>query len=155
MSWRGITAISCGEKAIKMFPKLYDPKVPTLTKTTVFDQEGGKKSKRWERLENGATIKEIIKEYGNNLKRTKVSTIKINGKIVNVTDLYSFVGSVYCLMAVEKNRNSDERNIRSLLVVGSKTAKELEIAEYTKKKESYLPLFICVNGSSITMLNSL
>jgi hypothetical protein len=156
MPWRGITAIGCGEKATIMYPKLHDPKVPTLTKTTIFDKEEGKKSKRWERLESGqATIKEIIKEYGDRVTMKKIATIKVNGNIVKVTDLYSFEGSVYCVLGVEKNRNSDERNIRSLFIVGAKSAKEMAAAGYTKNKESYLPLFVCVNGSSVTMLNSL
>jgi hypothetical protein len=145
------------EEVIKLHSRVSDPKRPTFTKTIIFDQnEKGGKSKRWERLEKeSANIRTILKEYGDGIKMKKIGTFTCNGKIVKVTDLYSFTGNVYCVFGVEKNKNSDDRNILGLFVVGAKTAKELEYAGYTRDKGSFLPLFVCVNGSSVTMLNSL
>jgi hypothetical protein len=154
MSRRGIASIFCGESIINLKPES-NPKVPTFTKTTLFDVDKERKSKRWERLEEGEDIQKILSEYGSDIVRQKISGMKINGKIVDLTDLYSFDGDAFCIFKKEKSAWSDKMNILSLLVVGSKTARELEVVGYTKSKSSYLPLLLCDNKGSITMLNGL
>jgi hypothetical protein len=155
MPRRGIKGIFCGD-VVTDLKKSSNPVVPTLTKTVEFDKgEKGKKSKRWERLESGESIEKLLNEFGSSIEKQKIEGIKINGRMASLTDLYSFEGNIFCIFGVEKNEWSDEKNVRSLFVVGAKTPKELEFAGYTKRKESYLPLLLCDNKGSITMLNSL
>lgn len=155
MPKRGIAGIFCGDLIMDLKQES-NPVVPTLTKTSEFDKgEKEKKSKRWERLQQGESINDILKEFGSGIELKKISGLKINGRIAVLTDLYSFEGNVFCVLGVEKNKWSDEKNVRSLFVVGAKTTKELEFAGYTRSKGSYLPLLLCENDGTITMLNSL
>ena len=157
MAWRGITAIVSGEKIIRICPRVGNPKIPTWTKTTVFDKDDkGLPTKEWKMLESDpSNISGIIKGFKRNIEIIPVETIRVNGNVLNTKDLFGTKDIVFCVLGVEKNKESDLKNVRSLFLVSNKTSKEMVLAGYTKKKESYLPLFLGIINGKTAVLNSI
>jgi hypothetical protein len=151
MAWRGIRTLSYGketkQKIIRICPNAAAPSRPVWVNTTQIDMYDSKPSALWRKLQNGKDIKEIL-DVMKNISLIPVDTFVSNKNIVKVSDLYDVDGEKYCVF-------STQNKMSSLLVTSTKTAKEMTVCGYTKKKESYMPLLLVVKDKKISVLNSL
>jgi hypothetical protein len=127
---------------------------PTWVNSIDIDKtEAGNMSDLWRRLMHDEEHMHDYITSNKSLQLLRIEAFKVNGKIVSVKDLYGYSGRTWCVFISEKNRNS-------LLVVGSKTIHEQEIAEFTKQtekhpySESFLPLLLCERNNRYYLLNS-
>lgn len=127
---------------------------PVWVNTVEVDKtESGSMSDLWKRL---TYDDEYMHEYvmtNKPLQLLRINAFKVNGKIVTIKELYGYEGRTWCVFLSEKNRNS-------LLVVGTKTLKEQQMAEFTRvsekhpHSESFLPLILFESEKRFYLLNS-
>lgn len=158
MGWRGISLIVSGEaekeaKVIKICPRAGNLTRPTWVNTICFDRnEDGTPTPAWKKAASGS-IRDVVANI-KGISLTRIDLFKSNGNIISIKDLYNFNGIAYCGFVVNKN-------VSSLLVVGNKTAKEMEACGYTKKssrhptQESFAPLIIGVADNKTVLVNYL
>lgn len=157
MGWRGISLIASGsgkqQQLTKICPRAGNLTRPTWVNTICFDRnEDGTPTPAWKKAAAGSIRDVITKVKGLTLAR--IELFKSNGNVISIKDLYNFNGIAYCGFVVNKN-------VSSLLVVGNKTAKEMEACGYTKKssrhptQESFAPLIIGVADNKTVLVNYL
>ena len=156
MPWRGITKLINSKTVVIIDSKVKNPSTPTWIKTTIFDRkEDGSITPAWKKLVEGKmNATELIKNLGDTVRLFPIDGIVVNNNTIHIKDLYNYEGQAMCIFKTEVAKDATVANIRSLYIVGSKTVNEIQKAGYTKRKESFLPLIICL-GKSISLLNSL
>jgi hypothetical protein len=159
MGWRGISLVAHGsgqkQELIKICPRVGSPSRPTWVNTLSFDKdENGQPTPSWKKIASSPEgLKEVIVKI-NGLSLIPIDLFKSNGTVVSIKELYNFPGKAYCAFVHNKN-------ISSLLVVGNKTAAEMEACGYTKKssrhptQESFAPLIIGVKDNKTVLVNYL
>lgn len=162
MAWRGINLLSHGkgktQQIIKICPRVGNLYRPTWVNTTSFDKNDDGITKAWSKLQKDpGCLKSALKEMKGvfiDCDRP-VDTFKSNGEIINIQELYGVKELVRCIFMYPITKDGKKEHKGSLLVVGNKTAKEIEACGYNKKKESYSPLLFIVRDGKSIILNSI
>ena len=159
MGWRGINLIICKkdkkQQLIKLYPRMGNGSSRTWVNTICFDRdEFNNPTPSWKKIINSPEeVREVVAKI-KDLSLIPIDAFKSNGSVVRVKELYDFTRPTYCLFTYNNN-------IGSLLVVGNKTAKEMEACGYTKKtnkhttQESFAPLIVGVKENKTVLVNYL
>jgi hypothetical protein len=154
MAWRGITMISCGAgkdiTVLRISPVSGNPKLPRWVDTTSVDKDDeGNISKTWKKIQDDPHhINRYIESMQNKLCFKPINNFLVNRKLVGIGELFPQAKKAWVMFEINENRYS-------LLVVGTKTAREQLICGQTKRKESNVPLILSVVDKSFQIMNSI
>lgn len=85
-----------------------------------------------------------LRSNSSSLSLFETIQFKANKNLINIKDLFG-VDKAFCIFRKDKTRN--------LLVLRSKSVKEITNSQYTKEGESYIPLTISFSNSKFCLLN--
>lgn len=144
MPWRGINVIVHNQEMIRLC-RMVESNLnkPTWVNTLSFDKtKDNKMTTEWKKIQTNPSLLKTI------LNRKEISFYEVDkfivkGKVIDVHELYQTEEKIKSVFFRKKEMNSS-----SLLVVGSKTPKELISCG------PYLPLFITISNNTPTILNS-